>query len=75
MLRGMFSEIRERLEAGYTLPAGWYSDSAILALPLVIRCKEDCAGLCAQCGADRNRVECGCEPPSDARWEALRGLL
>ena len=32
MLRGMFSEIRERLEAGYTLPAGWYSDSAILAL-------------------------------------------
>jgi choline monooxygenase len=28
----MFSEIRERLEAGYTLPAGWYSDSAILAL-------------------------------------------
>jgi phenylpropionate dioxygenase-like ring-hydroxylating dioxygenase large terminal subunit len=32
MLRGMFSEISERLEAGYTLPAGWYSDSAILAL-------------------------------------------
>ena len=32
MLSGMFSEIRERLEAGYTLPAGWYSDSAILAL-------------------------------------------
>ena len=28
----MFSEISERLEAGYTLPAGWYSDSAILAL-------------------------------------------
>ena len=28
----MFSEISERLEAGYTLPAGLYSDSAILAL-------------------------------------------
>ena len=28
----MFAEIGERLEAGYTLPAGWYSDSAILAL-------------------------------------------
>jgi cytochrome c553 len=28
----MLSEISERLEAGYTLPAGWYSDSAILAL-------------------------------------------
>jgi nitrite reductase/ring-hydroxylating ferredoxin subunit len=32
MLGEMFSEIGERLEAGYTLPAGWYSDSAILAL-------------------------------------------
>src|SRR4026208_2277592 len=32
MLRMMFSEIGERLESGYTLPAGWYSDSAILAL-------------------------------------------
>jgi DUF177 domain-containing protein len=53
----------------------WATDAAILALPLVIRCKDDCAGLCAQCGADRNRVDCGCELPPDARWEALRGLL
>ena len=28
----MFSEVSERLEAGFTLPAGWYSDGAILAL-------------------------------------------
>jgi phenylpropionate dioxygenase-like ring-hydroxylating dioxygenase large terminal subunit len=32
MLTEMRSEIQERLDAGYTLPAGWYSDSAILAL-------------------------------------------
>jgi len=41
----------------------------------VIRCREDCAGLCPQCGADRNLVACGCEPPKDARWERLRELL
>ena len=53
----------------------WATDSAILALPIVIRCKPDCAGLCPQCGADRNVVACGCEPPKDARWERLRELL
>ena len=53
----------------------WATDSAILALPLVIRCRDDCAGLCPQCGADRNLVACGCEPPKDARWERLRELL
>ena len=53
----------------------WATDSAILALPIVIRCKADCAGLCPQCGADRNVVACGCEPPKDARWERLRELL
>jgi uncharacterized protein len=53
----------------------WATDSAILSLPIVIRCREDCAGLCPQCGADRNLVACGCEPPKDARWERLRELL
>ena len=53
----------------------WATDSAILSLPIVIRCREDCAGLCPQCGADRNLVACGCEPPKDVRWERLRELL
>jgi uncharacterized protein len=53
----------------------WATDSAILSLPIVIRCREDCAGLCPQCGADRNLVACSCEPPKDARWERLRELL
>lgn len=53
----------------------WATDSTILSLPIVIRCREDCAGLCPQCGADRNVVACGCEPPKDARWERLRELL
>ena len=53
----------------------WATDAAILTLPIVIRCRDDCAGLCPQCGADRNMVACGCEPPKDARWERLRELL
>ncbi len=62
--------------AGELLDADrWATDAAILALPIVIRCREDCAGLCPQCGADRNVVACGCEPPKDARWERLRELL
>ncbi len=53
----------------------WATDSAILALPIVIRCRDDCAGLCPQCGADRNVLACGCKPPTDTRWERLRELL
>ncbi|MDX6561192.1 MAG: hypothetical protein QOD65_1006 [Gaiellales bacterium] len=53
----------------------WATDGSILALPIVIRCRDDCAGLCPQCGADRNLVACACEPPKDERWERLRELL
>jgi uncharacterized protein len=47
-----------------------------LALPMKPLCREDCAGLCPQCGANRNRTTCVC----DARWEdprlaPLKGLV
>jgi uncharacterized protein len=31
-----------------------------LNLPLKPVCKADCQGLCPTCGANRNRIECGC---------------
>ncbi|HEY2555162.1 MAG TPA: DUF177 domain-containing protein [Candidatus Cybelea sp.] len=31
------------------------------ALPLGLRCKEDCRGLCGVCGANRNMGECSCD--------------
>jgi uncharacterized protein len=31
------------------------------ALPMGLRCKEDCKGLCGVCGANRNAGECSCE--------------
>lgn len=36
----------------------------LVALPMGLRCKDDCLGLCGVCGADRNRGECSCDPGS-----------
>lgn len=50
-------------------------DAVLLELPGVPLCRPDCAGLCGECGADRNAVACDCgtsEP--DPRWAALRSL-
>lgn len=49
-------------------------DAVLLALPLAPLCREDCAGLCPWCGADRNVTQCGCRPPADPRWSALDAL-
>ena len=49
-----------------------------LALPMRALCREDCRGLCATCGANRNVTGCRCEPrgidPRLAPLEALRRL-
>jgi len=38
-------------------------------------CDESCLGLCAECGANRNREKCGCETSLvDDRWGALQGI-
>ncbi|MCL6647370.1 MAG: DUF177 domain-containing protein [Chloroflexi bacterium] len=45
---------------------------AVMARPLQPLCRLDCAGLCPQCGANRNLMPCACaEPPPDPRWSAL----
>jgi len=39
-------------------------------------CKEDCQGLCQQCGADLNEGECGCSQDNiDPRWAALVDIM
>jgi uncharacterized protein len=46
-----------------------------LAQPMAPLCREDCPGLCPQCGADRSTGGCTCSAePVDARWAALAGL-
>jgi uncharacterized protein len=47
-------------------------DAITLALPLNPLCREDCAGLCAQCGRDLNDGPCDCYTEEvDPRWAAL----
>jgi uncharacterized protein len=46
-------------------------DAIVLELPMAPLCREDCRGLCPQCGADRNEGECGCVVPRDPRWANL----
>jgi uncharacterized protein len=47
----------------------------LLAIPIATVCKEDCAGLCAQCGKDLNLGPCECKPEVDTRLSVLKTLL
>jgi uncharacterized protein len=50
-------------------------EQILLALPEQIYCREDCKGLCPQCGANRNLIDCKCaEGDVDPRWAALKNL-
>jgi len=49
-------------------------DAVLLELPLAPLCREDCAGLCPTCGANRNTESCECAPPTDVRWAVLDAL-
>jgi uncharacterized protein len=46
-----------------------------LAMPEKALCRPDCAGLCPNCGGNRNLGECLCEAQSDPRWASLQALL
>jgi uncharacterized protein len=51
-------------------------DALLIDLPVQVRCREDCQGLCPRCGADRNLQDCGHRPGAepDPRWAALADL-
>jgi uncharacterized protein len=47
-------------------------EQVLLSLPQKRLCREDCKGLCPQCGHDRNSEQCQCESGfKDPRWAAL----
>ena len=47
-----------------------------LALPMKPLCRDDCKGLCPQCGVNRNTSSCECAPDwEDPRLAALKGLM
>jgi len=52
--------------------AGWARDALALTLPAQITCRAECAGLCAQCGANLNdEPEHAHEAEPDPRWAKL----
>jgi DUF177 domain-containing protein len=55
--------------------AAWARDAYALALPAQVICREDCAGLCPECGINLNYdPEHQHEQAPDPRWAKLREL-
>ena len=55
------------------------AEEIMLAFPTQMLCRDDCRGVCPDCGANLNRTGCGCEEKRkseiDPRWQALAALL
>ena len=50
-------------------------EQVLLAVPLKAICREDCKGLCPQCGKNLNLEKCSCvNAMADPRWGALKDL-
>jgi uncharacterized protein len=78
--------VRDGVFLSDELESGWFRGSEIdlgslfqqviaLAFPVQPVCREDCRGLCARCGADRNAESCNCsEVRPESPFAALRAL-
>jgi uncharacterized protein len=51
-------------------------DQIMLEVPLILLCKENCKGLCPECGSDNNSDPCECENygETDPRFAVLQKL-
>src|SRR4051795_12938734 len=52
----------------------WTRDALALDLPATIVCRDDCAGLCPECGENLNERPHEHEKPVDPRWSKLSEL-
>jgi uncharacterized protein len=51
-------------------------EQIVLAVPTRMLCREDCKGICPECGTDRNTGDCSCATnDTDPRWAALKKLI
>jgi len=51
-------------------------EQVVLTVPTRMLCREDCKGICPECGADRNSGDCSCSTNDiDPRWAALKKLI
>lgn len=50
-------------------------EQVLLAVPLKAVCREECKGICPQCGRNLNQESCHCAATlPDPRWDALKEL-
>ena len=48
----------------------------LMSWPLKVLCKDDCKGICSQCGKNLNKGPCGCtEEPKDPRMAAISDIF
>lgn len=77
---------RDGLCLGEEAETGWFrgeeidlgafvGDAIALSLPVQPLCREDCPGLCPQCGAERARGACGCAEKKPESPFAVLGTL
>jgi DUF177 domain-containing protein len=65
------------LDEGILDLGSWVRDALVLALPAQIVCRDDCLGLCPECGANLNEIDAAehhHEAAADPRWAKLRDL-
>jgi uncharacterized protein len=50
-------------------------EQLLLRAPEFVLCREECRGLCPQCGTDLNQGECDCAPEkAESPWDALKNV-
>lgn len=50
-------------------------EQILLAVPARTRCREECKGICPECGTDLNARQCNCaDEEVDPRWAALQSF-
>ena len=64
-----------RLEGDLVALESALRDAVVLALPLQPVCREDCPGLCPDCGERLEHDPDHTQESADPRWAALQGLL
>jgi len=87
-LRWSFTELyafdkRSETDSGLILPedahidlAGLIREYALLEIPISPFCREECKGLCQECGQNLNEKDCGHRPEeSDSPFAKLKDLL
>lgn len=51
-------------------------EEIMMAFPMQVLCREDCKGLCPQCGINRNKASCNCDDaPKDPRMAVISELF